>query len=105
MRLALSIVLLPTVAALMTGCLSSDPVTFESKVRGWIPPGTTAADALRIMNYHGFECHLISTNNPFNSIGLDYLDCEMENVRFHDWYARFILRDGKVSDYGPIRTH
>ena len=105
MRRALSIVLLPTVAALMTGCLSSDPAKFESKVRGWIPPGTSAADAMRIMKHHGFECHLITTNNPFNSIGLDYLDCEKERVRFHDWYARFILRDGKVSDYGPIKTN
>jgi len=104
MKHAWSIVLLPIVAALLAGCLSSDPVKFESKVRVWVPLGTTAADASRIMTQHGFDCYRFTTNNPFNSIGLDYLDCEMENVMFHDWYARFILRDGKVSEYGPIRT-
>ena len=105
MRRSFSILLMPLVVALLTGCLSSDPTRFESKVRGWVPPGTSAADALRIMERHGFECHVITTNNPFNSIGYDYLDCEKEEVRFHDWYARFILQDGKVSAYGPVKTH
>jgi hypothetical protein len=41
----------------------------------------------------------------FNSTGFDYLDCEKEQVMFHDWNARFIFRDGKVSAYGPIRTN
>jgi hypothetical protein len=91
--------------AMLTGCLSSDPIEFESEVRGWIPMGTPANDALRIMKGHGFECRLISTNNPFNSIGFDYIDCEKTQVRFHDWYARFILKDGKVSAYGPITTN
>lgn len=91
--------------ALLTGCLSSDPVRFESKVRDWIPLGTSTAEAQRIMQRHGFECHLITTNNPFNSIGVDYLDCEKTQVRLHDWYARLILQNGKVSAYGPIKTN
>jgi len=57
------------------------------------------------MKGHSFECRLISTNNPFNLIGFDYIDCEKTQVRFHDWYARFILKDGKVSSYGPITTN
>jgi hypothetical protein len=97
--------LIPVAVAILTGCVSSDPGKFESKVRDWIPLGTPAADALRIMKRHGFECQLITTNNPFNSIGFDYLDCEKERVRFHDWYARFILQDGKVSAYGQIKTN
>src|SRR5207253_2699236 len=99
MRFSFSILLISMGVAMLTGCLSSDPVQYERTVRGWIPLGTPAADALRIMKRHGFECHLITTKNPFNSIGLDYLDCEKEQVRFHDWYARFILQDGKVSAY------
>jgi hypothetical protein len=91
--------------ALLTGCLSTDPIKFESDVRGWVPIGTPANDALRIMERHSFECRLISTNNPFNLIGFDYIDCEKTQVRFHDWYARFILKDGKVSSYGPITTN
>ena len=90
---------------MLTGCLSANPVKFENKVRAWIPLGTPAADALRIMERHGFECRLITKNNPFNSVGFDYLDCEKEQVRFHDWYARFILLEGKVSAYGPIKTN
>ncbi len=104
MRLPFPILLISVGVAILTGCLSSDAVKFERKVRDWIPLGTPATEALRIMNRHGFECHPITANNPFNAIGLDYLDCEKEQVRFHDWYARFILRDGKVSAYGPIRT-
>ena len=104
MRLPFSILLSWMGAAMLTGCLSSDPIKFESKVRAWIPHGTPAADALRIMKGHGFECHLITTNNPFNAIGFDYLDCEKEQVRFHDWHARLILQGGKVSAYGPIKT-
>ena len=102
MKLSLSIFLISLVT--LTGCLSSDLGKFETKVRAWIPLGTPAADALRIMKHHGFECHLITTNNPFNPIGFDYLDCEKEQVRFHDWYARLILQDGRVSAYGPIST-
>ena len=105
MRRSFSILLISIGVAVLTGCLSSDPIKFGSKVRAWIPLGTPAADALRIMNRHGFECHLVTTNNPFNSIGFDYLDCEKEQVRFYDWNARFILQDGKVSAYGPIKTN
>ena len=105
MRLSFSILLISLSVGVLTGCLSSDPIKFESKVRDWISLGTTAADARRIMERHGFECHLITTNNLFNSIGFDYLDCEKEQVRFHDWNARFILQDGKVSAYGPIKTN
>jgi len=89
---------------MLTGCLTSVPAKFEGKVRAWVPLGTPAADALRIMKRHGFECRLVTANNPFNAIGSDYLDCEKEQVRFHDWYARLILQDGKVSAYGPIKT-
>lgn len=89
---------------MLTGCLTSVPAKFEGKVRAWVPLGTPTADALRIMEGHGFECHVITANNPFNAIGSDYLDCEKEQVRFHNWYARLILQDGKVSAYGPIKT-
>ena len=104
MRLPFAILLISLGVAMLTGCLSSDAVKFESKVRDWIPLGTPATKALRIMKRHGFECHLISTNNPFNAIGLDYLECEKEQVRLHNWYARLVLKDGKVSAYGPIKT-
>ena len=90
---------------LLVGCLSSDPAQFETQVRQWVPVGTSAADAQRIMEHRGFECHLITTNNPFNSIGFDYLDCDREQARFHDWSARFILQDGRVSEYGRIKTN
>jgi len=102
MRFPLLILLLPTVGWLMTGCASSDPVRFESKVREWVPLGTPVPDAERIMERHGFECHRITANNPFNSSGIEYLDCDKEQVRFHDWSARFVVQDGRVSAYGPI---
>jgi hypothetical protein len=102
MKLSLSILLVAIGISLPTGCFSSKQAKFESTVHEWVPLGTTVAEAKRIMERHGFECHLITTNNPFNSLGLDYLDCDAERVRFHDWSARFIFQDGKVSAYGPI---
>jgi len=104
MRRWRSIMVISIGLATLSGCLTTDPVKFESKVRAWVPLGTPVADAVRIMEYHLFECHVITTNNPFNSTGFDYIDCEREQVRFHDWYARLILKDGKVSAYGPIDT-
>ena len=103
MNRLLLILLVSIVGSMLTACVSPDPAKFESKVREWVPPGTAAADAQRIMERHGFECHLITTNHVFNSSGFDYLDCEKQQVMFHDWNARFIFRDGKVSAYGPIK--
>ncbi len=91
-------------ALLLAGCLSSDPVKFESLVRTWVPLATPLAEATRIMEHHGFECHFITTSNLFNTTGFDYLDCDREQVRFHDWSARFIIQDGKVSSYGRLNT-
>jgi len=100
-----SIVVISIGLAALSGCLSTNPVNFESQVRAWVPLGTPAVDAVRIMEYHGFECHHITTNNPFNLTGFDYIDCEKTQVRLHDWYARLVLKDGKVSAYGPINTN
>ncbi|MEO8426049.1 MAG: hypothetical protein ABI651_02950 [Verrucomicrobiota bacterium] len=102
----LPLILLISIAiSILTACLSPEHVKFESKVREWVPLGTDASDAQRTMERHGFECHLITTNNVFNSRGFDYLDCEMIQVMFHDWNARLILQDGKVSAYGLIRAN
>ena|SRR6186713_545461 len=105
MRFPLSICLVPMTGLLLMGCLSADPAKFETQVRKWVPIGTSVADAQRIMEHHGFECRLITTNNLFNSGGFDYLDCDQEQVRFHDWSARFILQDGRVSEYDRIKTN
>ncbi len=104
MRFPLLILLVSTVTSLVTGCVSSDPAKFESKVRKWVPLGTPVVDAARIMEHHGFDCHFITTNNPFNASGVEYLDCEREQVRFHDWSARFVVRDGKVAAYGSMKS-
>src|SRR5436305_908870 len=86
------------------GCLSADPAKFQAQLREWVPVGTSAADAQQIMEGRAFQCHLITTNNMFNSMGVDYLDCEREEYRFHDWYVRFILQDGRVSDYQNVNS-
>jgi hypothetical protein len=93
---------LPT--ALLIGCVSTDPVKFAAQIREWVPPGTPAAEAKRKMERHGFECHMITTNHPFNSTGVDYLECEIRQVRFHDWRARLMFKDGKVAGYGPLEA-
>jgi hypothetical protein len=91
--------------SLLAGCISSDPGKFSVQVRKWLPLGTPATDAQRIMEHHGFECHYITTNNTFNLSGRDYMDCDREQVRFHDWSVRLIFEDRKLAEFGFIKTN
>jgi hypothetical protein len=95
--------LLATLAAgLGAGCVSTDAQKFNAQVRSWVPIGTPLAEAERIMTHHGFECQLLTKNHPFNSYGVDYLDCAREQIRLHDWSVKLFIRDGKVSGYGRL---
>lgn len=94
--LALCLVL----ACLLAGCVSANPRKFSEQVREWVPLGTPAAKAQRIMEHHGFECRLISKDHPFNSSGVAYLDCVREQVRMHTWEVKLFLEDGQVNRYG-----
>lgn len=105
-RLRWSWLILPiaVVAGLAGGCVSFKPAKFEEQVHQWVPPGTTEAKAEHIMKHHGFECDLVKRDNRFNQLGLDYLDCSRTQVWFHDWSARILFKDGKVSGYGYIHV-
>ena len=83
------------------GCISKNTEKFQQQVKKWVPVGTKTEKAQHIMEGKGFECSVIKHDNLFNTNGVDYMDCIREQVWFHDWQARFMLRDGKVSDYGP----
>ena len=91
-------------AALCVGCVSFKQTKFEEQVHQWAPIGTPEADARKIMEHERFECTLVKKDNPFNQIGMDYLDCIRTQVWFHDWTARIIFKDGKVSGYGYIHV-
>ena len=39
-----------------TGCMTVNPQRFEKEYKSWVPVGTSAADAERIMKKHGFKC-------------------------------------------------
>ena len=54
------------------------------------------------MTRHGFECRRLTKDHPFNQYGEDYLDCDREQIRMHDWNVKLFLEDGKVSRYGPM---
>jgi hypothetical protein len=84
------------------GCMSTNPEKFTRQVKEWVPIGTPAAEAQRTMEHHGFECQLLTKDHPFNKYGMDYLDCDQEQVRLHDWHVQFFVEDGKVSKYGPM---
>ncbi|MBC8095806.1 MAG: hypothetical protein H7Y43_08335 [Akkermansiaceae bacterium] len=94
--------LLLMLALLSTGCVSTKPGKFAEQVYQWVPLGTPAKQAEEIMTRKGFECHTWTRDNPFNPYGFDYLGCEREQVRLHDWSVKFFLEDGKVVRYGPI---
>lgn len=86
------------------GCVSFNPDTFENQVHRWVPPGTPEKEARRIMTHQGFDCDLVKQDSRFNQYGCDYLDCTRSQVWFHDWNVRLLLKDGKVSGYGPIHV-
>jgi hypothetical protein len=91
-------------AGLGSGCVSFKADKFESQMREWAPPGTTEAKAEKIMTHHGFECALVKRDSRFNQLGQDYLECSRTGVWFHDWNARIVFKDGKVSGYQDIRV-
>jgi hypothetical protein len=96
------ILLVALVGCLGGGCVSTDPQKFVAQVRKWVPLDTPVADAERIMTHHGFECQRVTRDHPFNRFGVDYLDCDREQIRLHDWNVKLFLEDGKVSRYGPM---
>ena len=83
------------------GCISRNSGKFQEQVKKWVPLGTPVAKAQDIMEHKGFDCMLMKPDNLFNTNGIEYLECEREQVWFHDWHARIIIRDDKVSEYGP----
>ncbi|HLP75317.1 MAG TPA: hypothetical protein VK327_00225 [Candidatus Paceibacterota bacterium] len=87
---------------LAAGCVSTKPEKFAMQVHQWVPIGTSAKEAERIMTRKGFECHTWSKNSPFNRFGIEYMGCEREQVMMHDWSVRLFLDDGQVIGYGPV---
>jgi hypothetical protein len=98
----ISILCLVLMAGWCAGCMSTTPEKFSRQVKEWVPLGTPAAEAQHIMEHHGFECRLLTKDHPFNKYGVDYLDCDQEQVRLHDWHVQFFLEDDKVSRYGSM---
>ena len=86
------------------GCISRNPETFQKQVKRWVPVGTKTAKAQHIMERKGFECNVMMHDSVFNTNDVDYLDCTREQVWFHDWQARIVIKDGKVVDYGPAEV-
>ena len=54
------------------------------------------------MARRGFEVHRLSKENPFNPFGSDYLGCDRQNFRLHDWSVKLLIKDDKVAGYGPV---
>ena len=100
---AIPLLILLLVSVFFTsGCASTNPEKLAQQVKGWVPMGTPAKEAERIMARHSFECHRLRKDNPFNSLGSDYLGCDRQNYRLHDWSVKLLLQDEKVVGYGPI---
>jgi hypothetical protein len=100
-----AIVLIVALAGLAGGgCVSKNTETFEKQVKKWVPLGTKTAKAQKTMERKGFDCNVVMHGSIFNTNDVDYLDCTREQVWFHDWEARIILKDGKVIGYGPAQV-
>jgi hypothetical protein len=100
------LILLVAVTGLATGgCrVSTDSENFESQVKEWVPLGMKASKAQKVMEKKGFDCNIIKHDSVFNTNDVDWLDCTREQVWFHDWEARIILKDDKVIGYGPAKV-
>jgi hypothetical protein len=98
------LVLLAVVIVAGGGCISKNPEKFQAQVKKWVPVGMKTAKAQKKMEHKGFECNVIMHGSVFNTNDVDWLECTREQVWFHDWQARIILKDGKVIGYGPAEV-
>ena len=92
----------------VSGCahrelLSGEQPEVPSLVQRWVPVGTPVADAIRIMEQHGFTCMVVDH-------GATYLDCDyrskgaISNPVLVCVHASFPVADGKVSAV-QVRTY
>jgi len=88
----------------LVGCsraerLSSQPTEATAQVQRWVAVGTSAADARRVMEQHGFTCSLI-TNGAFATLrGVDYVYCDRRegSLTQQRWQVALVLVESKVS--------
>jgi hypothetical protein len=87
---------------IVSGCahrelLSGNHAEAIYQVQSWVPVGTSVADAIRLMERHGFTCMVVEH-------GGTYLDCDYRS-KGSIWnpvlvcgHASFSVTDGKVSE-------
>src|SRR5215471_18132568 len=88
----------------LAGCsraerLSSQPAEATAQIQHWVAVGTSATDARRVMEQHGFSCSLV-TNGAFGTLrGVDYIYCDRRegSITQQRWEAALVLVEGKVS--------
>ena len=104
MRIFCSLLSAALAACLLAGCVSTNSATFARQVQEWVPLGTPAAEAQRIMEKHKFVCHILD-QKPDRPLSVATLSCERKTgvlSSLADWQADFDIRDGKVAAYGHI---
>src|SRR5947208_15385573 len=77
-------------------CMTADPQKVEKQYKAWVPVGTPAADAERIMQKHGFKCHRgeFPSGRPWAG---PLLRCRRENHFLNRiWDVDFYLKDERV---------
>jgi hypothetical protein len=88
----------------LAGCsraerLPAQPNEATAQVRRWIPVGTSAIDAQRIMEQHGFTCSLVTNGSfaPFRGADFVYCDRRENSITQRRWQVALVLDGGKVS--------
>ncbi len=76
------------------------------QIKKWVPLGTAATDAKRIMQQHGFTCTLERNTRLSAEIVTDDLYCELVwpatrslEVPQRRWQAFLFLKNDKVADF------
>ena len=99
MKFLIFILLITAVGCSRAERLSTQPAEATAQVQRWVPVGTAATEARRVMEQHGFTCSLV-TNGTFADLhGIDYVYCDRQEggVVQQRWQAALISVEGKVS--------
>ena len=101
---AVLVCIIGALAYACTGCMTINPEKFERQYKSWVPVGTSASDAERIMNRRGFKCWRgkFPSERPWAG---PLLRCRRENHFLNrTWDVDFFLQDDRVVGYESRMT-
>src|SRR5260221_4985060 len=87
------------IAALLGGgCMTGNPGRFHTNVTKWVPVGTSAEDATRIMERHGFQCSSPHEREGAMPGDAPVAECSRTNhIINRVWVVKFNFKDNRIT--------